>query len=112
MDNRREHSRHPLWFPISVVSEGRDGIAISYDLSSGGLLMACPGRLEPGAEVSVTFRVHASAPEQQVRGRVVRIEDNQPASEGPWRWRLAVEFDAPVPELADLLASSSAALAR
>ena len=112
MDNRREHSRHALWFPIEISSESGGATAISYDVSSGGLLMACPGRLEAGALVTVTFRLLASAPEQEVRGRVVRIEENPAARGGPWRWRMAVEFDAPVPELASLLATSAAPIVR
>ncbi|MDQ3035583.1 MAG: PilZ domain-containing protein [Myxococcota bacterium] len=107
MDDRREHARHAVWFPIAVRSADGEGLAISYDLSTGGLLMACPGRVEPGAVVTVTFRMRAEAPERTAQGRVVRIEQNQP--EGAWRWRIAVEFDAPMSDLESLIASSTAA---
>jgi hypothetical protein len=110
MDNRREHPRHAVWFPVALESAGQEGIAITYDVSSGGLLMACPGRLEPGAEVQVTFHLRPGAPEQRARGRVVRIEEND--REGPWRWRLAVEFDAPMPDLEALALRTEGALAR
>jgi hypothetical protein len=106
VENRREHARHSVWFPISVRSPDGEGIAISYDVSSGGLLMACPGRLEEGAEVTVTFTVPAGASERTARGRVVRIEENEP--HGAWRWRIAVEFDAPMTDVEALLASSTA----
>ena len=106
MQNRREHERHAVWFPISVSSAVGDGIAISYDVSSGGLLMACPGRIEPGAEITVTFRLREGTPEQSARGRVLRVEENQP--DGPWRWRIAIEFEHAVPEIEGLLARSPA----
>lgn len=106
MENRREHARHSVWFPIAVRSPDGEGIAISYDVSTGGLLMACPGRLEAGAEVSVTFRVREGAPERSAQGRVVRIEENQP--HGAWRWRIAVEFDTPMDDVETLIASSVA----
>jgi hypothetical protein len=94
-----------VWFPIAVQSSIGEGIAISYDVSSGGLLMACPGKLEAGAAVTVKFRIDASAPEQEVRGKVVRVEKNQNDEDGPWRWRIAVEFEQPVPEVEALLAA-------
>lgn len=106
MENRREHARHAVWFPIAVRSGDGEGIAISYDVSTGGLLMACPGRLEPGATVTVTFRVGEGAPERSAEGRVVRIEENQP--EGAWRWRIAVEFDTPMQDVESLIARSTA----
>lgn len=105
MQERRAHERHPVWFPITVANgSGGEGTAISYDVSSGGLLMACPGRVEPGAEIIVKFRIRGDGPEQIARGRVVRVEENQP--EGPWRWRIAVGFEDDVPEIEALLASS------
>lgn len=110
MDDRREHERYSVWFPISVATEAGEGIAISYDVSTGGLLMACPGRLETGASVEITFRVRADAPEQRIRGRVVRTQDNDP--DGAWRYRIAVEFDHPVPELEAIVASAQGALTR
>lgn len=105
MDDRREHARHEVWFPIAVSSRDGEGLAISYDVSSGGLLMACPGRLEPGAEVTVTFRVREGAPEQTAKGRVVRVEENQP--DGVWRWRIAVELEPRLTELEALLATAA-----
>jgi hypothetical protein len=107
MVERRAHARYAVWFPVVVTSSVGEGIAISYDVSAGGLLVACPGRLEPGAEVEVTFRVRPEAPEQRARGCVVRVERNQEDDDGPWRWRIAVEFDHPVPEIEALLASST-----
>ena len=106
MQDRRAHERHSVWFPITVSSDSGEGTAISYDVSTGGLLMACPGRVEPGAEITVTFRVRGDAPEQTARGRVIRVEENQP--EGAWRWRIAVGFESEVPEIEALLASAPA----
>ena len=107
MDDRRGHVRHPVWFPVSIQSAGADGIAITYDVSVGGLLVACPGTLDVGAEVTVTFRINASAPEQSVKGRVVRIEPNSGADDGPWRHRIAVEFAEPMPELESMIAAGA-----
>lgn len=100
-DDRREHARHSVWFPVSIESPAGEGFAISYDVSVGGLLVACPGQVDVGSEVTATFRLHKDAPEHRVKGKVLRIEPT--GDEGPWRYRIAVAFESPVPEIQELL---------
>ena len=90
---------------MSIQSQAGDGFAISYDVSSGGLLVACPGSLEVGSEVTATFRVKKDAPEHVVKGKVLRIEPT--GEQGPWRYRIAVAFDTPMPELEALIERST-----
>lgn len=103
MSNRREHERHSVWFPVAIEAGDERGIAVSYDVSSGGLLVACPGRVEIGAEVSVTFRIARDGESRTVKGRVVRVEKNPPEVDARWKYRLAVEFLEPQPEVEALL---------
>jgi len=107
MSERREHARHEIWFPIEVEVEDGKAIAVSYDVSTGGLLMAAPGRVEVGSEVTVTFRVSQHAPDKKVKGHVIRVEKNSPSVDARWRYRLAVAFDAQQPEIEALLAESA-----
>jgi c-di-GMP-binding flagellar brake protein YcgR len=102
---RRTNERYRIWFPMTVVTDdGEEGTAITYDVSAAGLLMACPGKLDVGAHVTLRFRVGADDPDQRAIGaRVVRVEDNAPDEEGPWRHRMAVEFDTPQPDLQGVL---------
>ncbi len=104
-DERREHTRHAVWFPVSIESPAGEGVAITHDASSGGLLVSCPGSLEVGAVVTVTFRIRKDEPEHRVKGKVVRIIPT--GDEGPWRFRIALGFDEPMPELEALLARAA-----
>ena len=105
---RRRQERYQVWFPITVVTDdGQEGTAITYDVSSTGLLMACPGRLETGVHLTLRFRIDPDTPERAVRGSVVRVED-RPDEDGPWRHRLAVDFDEPQPDLQGLLEAAAA----
>jgi c-di-GMP-binding flagellar brake protein YcgR len=98
---RRDRERYRVWFPMQVVKEsGEEATAITYDVSVGGLLMASPGRLEIDARVELRFRVaETDAAAVVVHGRVVRLEPRQEGDDGPWRHRMAVQFDEPRPDL-------------
>jgi hypothetical protein len=101
---RRGTERHRVWFPIAVVTDGGEvGTAITFDVSATGLLMACPGPLAVDQHVTLRFRVSpADAEERALAARIVRVEENG-AEDGPWRYRMAVSFDEPHPELEGLL---------
>ena len=104
MDERRGNDRYRVWFPMTVVTDdGEEGTAITYDVSATGVLMACPGRLDVGAHVTLRFRVEADAPETSIAAKLIRVEES-PDEQGPWRFRLAVEFDEPHPELEAIVA--------
>lgn len=104
MDERRANERYRVWFPICVVTaSGDEGTAITFDVSASGLLMACPGRLEIGEHVQLRFRVSEDDTEERSIGAsILRVEEN-PGEAGPWRFRMAVQFDEPQPDLEGLL---------
>ncbi|MGE0786121.1 MAG: PilZ domain-containing protein [Sandaracinaceae bacterium] len=95
---RRTKERYRVWFPMTVSTEdGQEATGISFDVSASGLLMACVGALDVGTRVRLTFRIENDAGQPHVvSGTVRRVE---PHADGPWRHRMAVEFDAPRPEL-------------
>ncbi|HJL14859.1 MAG TPA: PilZ domain-containing protein [Sandaracinaceae bacterium LLY-WYZ-13_1] len=101
---RRAKERYRVWFPMTVVTEeGDEGTAITFDVSAGGLLMACPGRLEVGTPVTLRFKISGDdAEERRIAAEVVRVEPGFD-EEGPWRFRMAVRFAAPQPDLEGVL---------
>lgn len=104
---RRANERYRVWFPMSVVTaEGAEGTAITFDVSATGLLMACPGRLAVGDRVELRFRVRQEEEERTLGASILRVEENV-GEEGPWRFRMAVRFDEPHPELEGILELSS-----
>lgn len=106
---RRTNLRYRVWFPLRVVTEeGEEGTAITYDVSTVGLLMACPGSLELGRSVQLRFRVSPDEPEERaIRGTIVRLEPREEGDDGPWRHRMAVRFDQPQHELEAALRSEA-----
>ena len=97
--DRRGQERYRVWFPMTVrTREGEEGTAITYDVSATGLLMACPGPLDVGASIHLSFRVGADDPTREIAARVLRVEP-RPDEQGPWRFRMAVEFDEAQPDL-------------
>jgi hypothetical protein len=108
MSERREHERHEVWFPVEVEVEDGTALAVSYDVSSGGLSMAAGGKVEVGTELTVTFRTAVDSPEKRVKGRVVRVERNPPTVDSRWRYKLALAFAEPQPEIEALLLASNA----
>ena len=102
---RRGGERYRVWFPVTVTTEGgEEGTAITYDVSTEGLLLACPGALPVGARVTLRFEIAEDpAGPREVRASVVRVEDNPVAADGPWRYRLALAFESSQPELEQLL---------
>ncbi len=101
VEERRRGERHRVWHPVTVVTEdGHEGTAITFDVSSAGLLLAAPGPLAVGARLTLRFRVEGEPEDRALGARVVRVE---PHGEAPWRHRLAVELDAPHPGLEALL---------
>lgn len=106
MSERREHARHEVWFPVEVEVADGTALAVSYDVSPGGLLMAAGGKVDVGTELTVTFRTSKDAPERKVKGHVVRVEKNPPTVDVRWRYKLALAFDEPQPEIEALLRES------
>lgn len=105
---RRASERYRVWFPMTVVTDqGEQGTAITYDVSASGLLMACPGRLDLQAHVTLRFKLaHGDAPERSIPGTIVRVEEND-GEQGPWRYRMAVQFDTVQPNLEAILEANA-----
>jgi hypothetical protein len=92
-----------LWLPVRVDALA-EGVGVSHNISTRGLLMVTASVVEIGALISVTFRIPSDAPEERtVVGRVIRVERNDADPLGLWPHRMAIEFDEPVPELEPLL---------
>jgi len=101
---RRSNERYSVWFPMTVVTdEGEEGTAITYDVSATGLLMACPGSLDVGAHVTLQFHVTDASETRTVGAKIVRNEPNEEGDAGPWRYRMAVEFDQAQADLEGLV---------
>ncbi len=81
---------------------GGAGTAITFDVSATGMRIACPGRLAIGARVRLRFRVTDEGEDRLVPATVLRVEEN-PGEDGPWRYRMAVQFDEPQPDLEGIL---------
>ena len=96
MRDRRGHVRHRANLVVSVSTEERkDRVAVSSDVSAGGMVFHSLSRFSVGEVVNLIFEVGPD--ERTAVGRVVR------AGRDP-RWHLfpnvtAVAFDRPRPEI-------------
>jgi len=100
-DDKRNTKRHEVWFPMHIVSEGRERqIAVSHDASAKGLLVATPNAIEVGAPVEITLRLPGrDGGEINVEGVIVRVEPNYNDPDGPLGCHCAIQFDDEIPEL-------------
>ncbi len=105
---RRNSDRHNVWFPMTIVTDdGKEGTAITFDASSTGVMLACPGQLPEGEHVTLRFRLTGDDEERAIGARVVRVQES-PDVDPRWRFRMAVHFDARQPELEGLLQAEHA----
>jgi hypothetical protein len=104
--SRREAERYQVWIPVKVDTL-REGLAITRDASSGGVLMLTASTLEPGSSVEISLKMPDDPVPKRVTGRVVRVEDNTDDPHGLWPHMMAVEFDEEVQDL-EWVAGSSA----
>jgi hypothetical protein len=104
---RRENDRFQVWIPVKVDAL-REGIAVTHDASSRGVLMLTASTLDPGAPIEVSLKLPDQAVPKRVTGRVVRVENNEADPHGLWPHRMAIEFDEVVPELEWVVGASTA----
>jgi hypothetical protein len=102
MPDKRQHERHALWFPVTVDGATGQVWAVCKDASAGGVLISGSQSLRVGERVTVTFRVTPDSPEQQVAGRIVRVDPPDAHPRAIWVHRMAIEFLEPDPALAAL----------
>lgn len=103
-EERREAKRHALWVPIQVEA-GSDVnmLAVSRNISLSGVLVIVGAKLDEGARVTLTIAVPTENEERELAGEIVRVEVNEEDPDGLWRYRLAIRFDEPVPDLEPVL---------
>jgi hypothetical protein len=97
---RRTNPRYELWLPLEVEGLAA-GVAVTHNASKNGLLIVTATAGTVGAQVRVTF----CGPGERgpsLRGRIVRSGKNDADPDGVWPYALALEFDDPVPPLAEL----------
>ena len=104
---RRENDRFQVWIPVKVDAL-REGIAVTHDASSRGVLMLTASTLDPGAPIEVSLKLPDQAVPKRVTGRVVRVENNEADPHGLWPHRMAIEFDEVVAELDWVVGASTA----
>ncbi|AKU97048.1 hypothetical protein AKJ09_03712 [Labilithrix luteola] len=86
------------FFAVELSSEEKAGRAgIARNASEAGLLVVTRSRFRAGEKVKLT--VYAGSQNENVSGRVMRVEENPIDSAEIWRWRLAIALeDATLPE--------------
>jgi hypothetical protein len=103
VEERREHARYEVWFPVRIEAAGGDGeaLAVSKDAGSGGISISSAKAFQVGARVKVAFRGPSeNSVEREVAGIIVRFDRNPDALHGNvWPYRMAIAFDSPLPEL-------------
>ena len=106
--SRRTNERFQVWLPVKVDAL-KEGLAVTHDASSRGVLMVTASKLEPGSTVEIAVKLPEDPELRHVTGRVVRVEENPEDPHGLWPHRLAVEFDEPQPDLEWVVGSERAA---
>ena len=110
VQQRREHTRHRLWFPVQLEAGGQARMAMTHNIGAGGMLMVLGTDLRVGETVRVTLRLPPGDVERVLQGTVSRIEPNAEDPEGAWPMRVAVVFENVEPELAPMLEEVAAKL--
>lgn len=93
---RRTKPRVPAYFAVQISSPAkRMRCGVTRNASRQGLLVVTPSRFQPSDALELAL--HADGFCAQVKGRVVRVDENPVSSSELWRYRLAVALDEPLP---------------
>ncbi len=68
---RRQYRRVQIVAQVRCVASGRKELLVTRDISAGGLFLRTPNPLPSGAEVELSFHLHADDPLLSYRGTVV-----------------------------------------
>ena len=102
-DDRRTYERRRIWFPVTLAQpDGPDLQGVCHDASTRGLLVHTKASLEGGKPIRVTLFIPSHPNGHVVGAAVVRSSPNAQDPDGMWPHRVALAFDEPVSELADL----------
>ena len=103
-DERRKAPRFAIWFPMKLSSEGDVILGITRDVSEVGVLLVSAAEPKEGASVELTLSCpNDDEGERILKGKIVRVQENEKDQEGLWRFRVAVEFDQRVDALEPFL---------
>lgn len=103
-DDRRASPRHTAHLAGELEStEGRQAIAITRDVSAGGLLVFTRVRLEVGAPVKLF--VLWNDERLALSGTVLREQAVEPNESTLWRSKVAIGIDPTDPGLAKIVAA-------
>ena len=106
-DERRTSPRHPVSLAGELeTAEGKSAIAITRDVSAGGLLLFTRFHLEPGASVKLTV-IHDNE-HVVITGTVLREHVVEPEESTLWRTKVAVAVDSTNPVLAKIFQALAA----
>ncbi|HBQ13921.1 MAG TPA: hypothetical protein DEF51_23260 [Myxococcales bacterium] len=98
-DERRQARRYALWIPVQVqAGDDVQMLAVSKNISWGGVLVIAGASLEAGERVHMTLQVPGEDA-RELAGEIIRVEPNEEDPDGLWRYRLAVRFDETVSDL-------------
>ena len=104
MAERRSGKRYECILFVRFGDRGQgEWAAISRNASQSGLLMAVGKRVEVGEELTLTFRVAPDTEEREIKGTVIRIEENAEGPQSYWPHRVAVEFVEPMTDMMPIL---------
>ena len=93
-DDRRSSQRLPASLPGQIeTAEGKQGIAITRDVSAGGFLLYSRRTLALGDHVKLTVVLREI--EHHLTGKVVRQEQLAPGESTIWRHQVAIAVDDP-----------------
>jgi hypothetical protein len=102
VDERREQ-RHAFWLPVEAPALP-GGMAMSHDVSEGGLLLVAKRPVPTDTDLDLVVRVPGVPTPYPVRARVLRSSPNDADPHGLWPFQIAVAFTAPASELVAALA--------
>jgi hypothetical protein len=102
----RKHPRRPLWVPIGIdptSANAKSGVGITRDVSLTGVMISSARKFAPEERVMLRLLKKGGAGELRAEGRVVRVEDELGDAAQFWPWRVAVQLDRPLAELAEMI---------
>ena len=103
-EERRKAHRFAIWFPMKLSSEGDVILGITRDVSEVGVLLVSAAEPQIGSQRELTLSFPNDDQEERVvKGKIVRVKENEQDQEGLWRFRVAVEFDERIDELEPFL---------
>jgi serine/threonine protein kinase len=96
---RRGEARHASSIPAGIDG-GRDiyHVALIQNISPRGALLSTRLRCEVGRDLTLNIHANSSEIGQSVLARVVRVTRWSPERGAFWRYDVAVQFRAPLPE--------------